>query len=223
MINSKSINVTPSYCHLVCYNTVGGDEQLSRGTDCLHPLGSRYPWNQPLRRKRYASLKVWYPPIRLRHNVLTQNTTITTYTESEKPKACNVKRKDSWLPDVMPCCWVIRSWHFEGNDQSKSKQYSSWMAWTLELMALQTFPNLHNHYIPEHIQRKSEQSTVHVHTVSSTVKIHALTSQNMTDCSMTAPLPMSSTRSILLHLHLIALSFPQEKINTFQKVTYLLF
>jgi hypothetical protein len=38
---------------------------------------------------------------------------------------------------------------FEGNYQPKSKQYSSWMAWTLELTALQTLPYLHNRYIPE--------------------------------------------------------------------------
>jgi len=135
----------------VCYNIVGGDKQLFRGTDHLHLLGSRYPWNQTLRRKQYVSLKGWYPPIRLYHHVVKLNTTIITYTESEKLKAGNVKHKDSWLPDVMPCCWAIRSWHFEGNDQpkSKSKQYSSWTAWTLEQMALKTFPDLHNHYIPE--------------------------------------------------------------------------
>jgi hypothetical protein len=49
---------------------------------------------------------------RLHHNVIMQNTTITTYNESEKLKACDVKRKDSRLPDVMPCWWVSRSWHF---------------------------------------------------------------------------------------------------------------
>lgn len=91
------------------------------------------------------------PTIRLHHNIVTHNTTITTYAESEKLEACKVKRKYSWLPDVMLCCWVNRSWHFEGNDQpkSKSKQYTSWTAWTLELLALHTFPDLHNRYIPE--------------------------------------------------------------------------
>jgi hypothetical protein len=42
-----------------------------------------------------VSLRGWCPPTGLYHNVVTQNTTITTYTESEKLKACNVKRKDS--------------------------------------------------------------------------------------------------------------------------------
>jgi hypothetical protein len=149
VINRKSVNVASSYCHLLCYNIVVGDEQLFRGTDCLHFLGSGYPWNQPFRRKQYVSLKGWYPPIRLHHNIVTHNTTTTTYAESEKLEACKVKRKDSWLPDVMLCCWVNRSWHFEGNDQPKSKQYTSWTAWTLELLALQIFPDLHNRYIPE--------------------------------------------------------------------------